>query len=191
MPVLNVDNARQMMDLAARRPAPLGDRRFDGRGVVICAGGFRYFTCAWVCVNLLRHHGCRLPIQLWHLGADEMTNGMRALVAPLDVECVDALELQKRHPARVLRGWELKPYSIINCPFREVLLLDADNVPLTDPEYLFDGAEYHRAGAVFWPDFGRLRPDRTVWPLAGIPCADEQEFETGTGTSTAIRRPFI
>ena len=39
-----------------------------GRGIVICGGGERYFCCAWVCVNILRRHGCVRPIELWHLG---------------------------------------------------------------------------------------------------------------------------
>jgi len=37
--------------------------------------------------------------------------------------------------------------------FSEVLYLDSDNIPLTDPSYLFDHEVYKRHGAVFWPDF--------------------------------------
>lgn len=32
---------------AADSQFPAG--RFEGRGIVICAGGARLFTCAWVC----------------------------------------------------------------------------------------------------------------------------------------------
>ena len=34
--------------------------RYQGRGIVICGGGVRYFTGAWVCINMLRRAG--LPI---------------------------------------------------------------------------------------------------------------------------------
>jgi hypothetical protein len=37
---------------AADSQFPAG--RFEGRGIVICAGGARLFTCAWVCIALLR-----------------------------------------------------------------------------------------------------------------------------------------
>ena len=154
-------------------------RAFAGRGIVICAGGERYFACAWVCINMLRRLGCRLPIQLWHLGDREFKPAMRQLVEPLDVECVDASRVREQWPSRILNGWELKPYSILHCPFREVLSLDADNVPVVNPEFLFDTPQFRETGSIFWPDFGRLERDRAVWALTGVPFRDEPEFETG------------
>src|SRR5206468_3920334 len=43
----------------------------EGRGIVICGGGMKYFTNAWVCIKMLRRLGCRLPIQFWFLGRGE------------------------------------------------------------------------------------------------------------------------
>jgi FkbM family methyltransferase len=155
--------------------------RFSGRGVVICAGGDRYFTNAWVCANILRLHGCNLPIEFWHLGPGEMTDEMRALVQPLGVICVDAYEMRKRFPARTLNGWELKPYAIINSSFDEVLFLDADNVAVKNPEYLFDTAQYKETGAIFWPDydFQRLKANNSIWNITQIEYRDEPAFESG------------
>lgn len=153
--------------------------KFAGRGIVICAGGERYFTNAWVCVHILRMHGCKLPIQFWHLGPAEMTDEMRELVKPLGVECVDAYEVRKEHPARILNGWELKAFALLHCPFAEVLFLDADNVALRDPEFLFDTPQYQQTGAIFWPDYGRLAQSRSIWEITGIPYRDEPEFESG------------
>jgi hypothetical protein len=152
---------------------------FAGRGIVICGGGVRYFTNAWVCVQMLRRHGCRLPVQLWHLGPKECDDRMKELMGPLGVECVDALEIRRKVPARILNGWEIKPYAVLNCPFREVLLLDADNVPLVDPEFLFETPQFRQEGAIFWPDFGRLAPTRDIWRLCEVAYRDEPEFETG------------
>lgn len=171
------DACERLRDVAASLPPYPGDRH--GRGVIVPGGGVRYFTCAWVCINMLRRLGCELPVELWHLGRREMTDDMRDLLAPLGVTTVDAAEVRKVRPARILNGWELKPYAILNSRFREVLLLDADNVPVVDPTFLFDTPEYREAGAIFWPDFGRLGPDRSVWALTGVPHRDEPEFETG------------
>lgn len=153
--------------------------QFAGRGIVICAGGPKYFTNAWICINMLRRWGCKLPIQIWHLGPGEMNSKMRSLVAPLGVECVDALALSEKHPARILNGYEVKPYSLIHCPFKEILLLDADNVPLVNPEFLFETPQYRKTGAIFWPDFNRLGSDRAIWKLCGVKFRDEPEFESG------------
>jgi hypothetical protein len=70
---------------------------------------------------------------------------------------------------------------LLHSPFAEALLLDADNVPIADPEFLFETAEYRRAGAVFWPDYGRTRSPRTrpVWHSCGLRQPAEREFESG------------
>jgi hypothetical protein len=170
---------RALLEAAVENPAPFPAERFAGRGIVICGGGAKYFPCVWVCMRMLRHLGCTLPVELWHLGPHEVTPAMRALLEPWDVRCVDGLEVRQRHPVRTLHGWELKAYALLHCAFAEALLLDADNVPVVDPTFLFDEPEYLRTGAVFWPDFGRLGPDRSIWEITGISYRDEPEFESG------------
>ena len=153
--------------------------RFGGRGIVMCAGGTKYFTNAYVAVQMLRHWGCELPVEFWYLGVCEMDDKMRDIIKPLGVTCIDAYEVRKEHPARRLFGWEVNPYSIIHSAFEEVIFLDADNVALINPEVLFDTPQYKETGAIFWPDFGRLAKSRQIWEICGIPHRDEPEFESG------------
>jgi len=176
--VVRTENVDEYMaqSIAAIPPYP---RTFHGRGIVIPAGGLGYFPGAWICIHQLRRLGCTLPIQLWHLGPRELDDQMRALVAPLGVECVDAHEVRQRHPARLLIGWEVKPYALLHCPFREVLLLDADNVPVINPEFLFDTPEFRETGAIFWPDDERMLPERNVWEIFGVAYRDEPDFDGG------------
>jgi ADP-heptose:LPS heptosyltransferase len=154
---------------------------FAGRGIVICGGGVKYFTTGWVCINMLRRLGCRLPIQFWHLGRREMDNHMVDLLTPLGVECIDAGQLRRKHPARRLGGWELKSYALLHSSFREMLLLDADNIAVVNPEFLFEIPEYRETGAIFWPDRGptRSRATRKIWRSCGLSQPNEQEFESG------------
>ena len=170
--------ARAALDLAVRR-LPAYPGKFRGRGIVICAGGATYFTNAWVCIRMLRRLGCELPIQIWHLGPDELDEPMRQLVAPFGVECVDAFQVRKLHPCRLLKGWELKPYALLHSPFKEVLLLDADNVPARNPEFLFNRPEFRRTGALFWPDIDVSRMRATAWHLCGLAELKEPAFESG------------
>ena len=172
-------NARQLAHEFVRTADPFPKGRFRGRGIVICGGGEAYFPSAWVCIRMLRRLGCLLPIELWQLWASELGEPHRQLVQPLGIRCVDASEVRQRHPARILNGWELKPYAILNSAFEEVLLLDADNMPVRDPTFMFDASPYRSTGAVFWPDFERLSDDRRIWEICGIPHRDEPEFETG------------
>jgi hypothetical protein len=151
----------------------------EGKGIVICGGGLKFFPGAWVCINMLRRLGCKLPIQLWYLGQAEMTNEMSDLVTPLNVELVDAYQMREKYPARILNGWELKPYSIIHSRFQEVLLLDADNVPIVNPQYLFDLPQYKSSGSIFWPDETGLKRENAIWSIAKIPFHNEPSFDSG------------
>jgi hypothetical protein len=177
--MITEQNAAALFDRAAAKPARTPHRDFRGRGIVIPAGGSKYFACAWICIRMLRELDCKLPIELWCLGDDEVDSEMRDLVRPLGVKVVNARNVQRRHNARILNGWELKPYAIIHSAFSEVLLLDADNVPIVDPTFLFHEPAFQETGAVFWPDFGRLGRERRIWELTQIPYRDEPEFETG------------
>jgi hypothetical protein len=153
----------------------------SGRGIVTCAGGIKYNTCAWVLIKLLRRLGCDLPIEVWYLGPRERDRQWIELVEPLGVTCIDAYEVAKRHPHRKLQGWPLKPYAILHSRFREVLFLDADNVPVRDPSFLFEAPEYQETGTVFWPDPEKFRtlPESPLWDIFGLAYRESPDQESG------------
>ena len=94
---------RAKVDAAARAilPYPGG---FSGWGIMVCAGGFRYFTNAWVLICMVRKHGCQLPVQFWYYGEQEMDGRMRKLVEPYVLECVDARRVAKAVGCRMSQG---------------------------------------------------------------------------------------
>lgn len=58
-----------------------------------------------------------------------------------------------------LDGYMAKPYTIkvaalLNSAFEDILFLDADNVVVRDPTYLFDSPEYLDTGAMFFRTLG-------------------------------------
>jgi hypothetical protein len=127
---------------------PYPEGRFTGRGAVICGGG-AYEAGAYVACRMLRHVGWRHPIQVWHRGIDEPVSArIRRLPG---VEVVNA----EAHPARPVRrtlgGWEAKMFAILQSPFEEVLYLDADCYPISDPDECFQ-PEHNPEGIVTWPD---------------------------------------
>jgi hypothetical protein len=160
----------------------------SGRGIVTCGGGIDYLPCVWVLVNVLRQVKCNLPIECWYLDCTEIDEDFEVLLGNLGVSCVNASDIQKLHPVRTnpwRRGWQLKPYAIIHSRFREVLFVDADNVPTRNPEYLFENKAYTRFGALFWPDRDILRPcaERfgwpSIWEILDLPFEPLPAIETG------------
>jgi hypothetical protein len=175
-----------MQDLRAaidnrRRNSPAFPRdRFDGRGIVICAGGQRYFTCAWILISILRHaHETKLPIQVWHLGRKEMSEAMQLLLEELGVEVVNAETVLHRYPATIAGAWPLKPYAIAHSRFQEVMFLDADTVPLVDPAELFAWEPYRQSGLLLWPDVIDLRKRNPIWTMLGLEPRNHMSVDSG------------
>jgi hypothetical protein len=171
---------RQALNERLSSPISYPEGRFEGRGIVICAGGQRYFTCAFVLIAVLRRvYGVDWPIQVWHLGQCEMSEEMRLILEELHVEVVDAEEVVARFPARISGGWPLKPYAIQHSRFREVLYLDADTVPLVDPRRVFDFELYRDNGLLMWPDVVDLKAASPIWREVGLEPRNCTSVEAG------------
>jgi alpha 1,2-mannosyltransferase len=130
---------------------------------------------------------CELPVEIW-LRPDEMDKHPGVLEPLWDLaknKSVGDITFQAiRHPQATL--FNTKIYAIYHSKFQQVLFLDADNVPVKDPSYLFKTNEFVDTGAVFWPDF--WHPDNTifsidetslVWELLGTDFVDMFEQESG------------
>ena len=165
----------RLQSVGERPPEPCA-----GRGIVVCAGGAHMFTNAYVLIWVLRRRLlCTLPIEVWHLGLEEMSPSMAALLEQLGACVIDATQRLRVRPAHIRDGWQLKSYALVATQFREVLLLDADQVPTRDPREVFDWAEYGAAGAVFWPDIVDLARDNPIFRLCGVEAEQRVSFESG------------
>lgn len=156
------------------------EERFKGRGIVMCGGGQKYFPSLYVNLRMIRLLGCSLPIEVYYLGVREMDSLMINILESIDgVKCIDATLLESKYPIRIHGGWESKVYSIINSSFEEVLMLDADNTCLVNPEFLFKVEPYQKTGAILWPDYECWRHDENLWKILGIKYIDELQVESG------------
>lgn len=174
--VVNDQNALFRTSSAVKQISPYPNL-FKDRGIVICGGGLRYLPSVYINIKILRAYGCKLAVELWHR-THEVPDTFRNLLEGEGVIFRNAgdTSLQSGAPKS---GWELKSYSIVHSSFEEVLYLDADNMPVKDPTYLFETKEYLSNGAVFWPDYGRLACDDPIWSVCGVEYQDEPEFESG------------
>lgn len=146
---------------------------FRGRGIVTCAGGKSYFTCAWVNISMLRKKGCSLPVELWHQENELNAEAIEEL-KKLNVVCRNFSDYTSQ---KVCNAYQLKPIALLHSSFREILYLDADNNCLMDPSFLFNSTQYQENGALFWPDYWMTSPDNPVWKIVNRKesCSPEQE----------------
>jgi Mannosyltransferase putative len=151
----------------------------SGQGIVIAAGG-SYWPGAYVCVRMLRHYGCTLPIQIWYLGArDEYDERYVRLLKPYAVTCIDADQHPNRKSRRSLDGYQMKLFAVRNSSFQEVLSIDADVYPCQNPTCLFECPRYQESGAIYYPDFSHSH-GRTKWRAFEMEAPEKViEWETG------------
>ncbi|HYE56081.1 MAG TPA: hypothetical protein VD996_14630 [Chitinophagaceae bacterium] len=149
---------------------------FSGRGIVTCAGGVKYLTCAWVCITMLRKLGCTLPVEMWYTD-NEINQEMKDALAELKVECKDVKDYNRKY--RGLKGFALKPFAILNSSFKEVLFLDADNNCVADPTYLFETDAYKMHGAIFWPDCRMIDKNNPIYTIVDYDDYNSYEQESG------------
>ena len=141
---------------------------YEGKGIVICAGGFSYLTCAWINIKLLRKYGCRLPVELWHQKG-EVSNETIAEFKKLEVTCRTFSDYVE---GNVENGYQLKPLAVLHSSFKEILLLDADSNCMRDPAFLFENEIYESSDAVFWPDYWKTEKTNPIWQIV-----ESNEFE--------------
>ncbi len=154
--------------------APYPESKYKGKGVVMCAGGVKYFTCAWIAITQLRNTGCTLPIELWYLG-EELSAEVILQLGTLNVICKNFRD----HLTTKLTGIMLKPLAILHSQFNEILFLDADNHCLRDPGYLFGTPQYLQYGTIFWPDYWKTSPENPIWKIVNSEDYTGCEQESG------------
>ncbi len=76
---------------------------FSGKGIVMCAGGLKYFTCVWISIQIIRDLGCTLPIEVWYIG-NELSKDIIKSLNKKGVVCKNILD----HDGEGLCGWMLK-----------------------------------------------------------------------------------
>ncbi len=148
----------------------------DGRGIVTSIYSAE-FASGWVLLKELARLDCQLPIQVFHR-PDELSDQEIALLQSVS-DKVEMVSLDS--PA----GFAFKVMAIYRSRFKEVLWIDADNVPIRDPEFLFDDEQYVERGSLFWRDVSGVdrarcwHPGSAVWAVFKVPYHDAEEFESG------------
>ena len=122
----------------------------QGRGIVTC-GSQKFAPYLFILIKSLRHHGCTLPIELWHMDG-EINEPLKQWLEPYGVTFKDGGALSWGRNRLFNGAHGIKPYSVVHSGFREVLFLDADNSVCADPTFLFETPEYQQSGALFWSD---------------------------------------
>ncbi|KAF8709259.1 putative Mannosyltransferase, partial [Rhizoctonia solani] len=149
-------------------------RALGGRGIVMTGGNKDTVKRILVSLRILRHeYKCKLGVEVFSFSG-EITN-QNHLHALAD------LGATVREVEGAWKNFQIKAAAIAESSFGEVLYLDSDNIPLSDPSILFDEPLYRNGPrAVFWPDFNKDHPRNAIWRVLGVVC-DYNRWELESG----------
>lgn len=170
--------------------------QFNGKGIVIVGGQGRSLKRVRVILKQLTRLGCKLPVEIHYWGA-EMSSEARADIA----KRYHTIYFQNIASPNSIKGsyyykiygihYSLKTVALINARFEEIIMLDSDNIPVIDPDKLFDSWTYKEYGAVFWPDIARTRPNNPIWSITNTPCQSVEEWELESGQLMVNKKKFF
>jgi alpha 1,2-mannosyltransferase len=168
----------------AAEPLKLLGNTGKGNGIVMVVYP-KLLTSAFASISVLRSYNCTLPIELWISQPEVVrTPSMRTTLDMLQQRFSNVTVETIIDPT--VAGFSTKIHAVQHSKFENVLFLDADNVPVRDPTFLFESQEFREHGAIFWPDFWHpektifnIQRDSLLWELVDLPFVDMFEQESG------------
>ncbi|GMF43861.1 unnamed protein product [Phytophthora fragariaefolia] len=174
--------------LAPGLSLPNIDPKQVGQDGIIMVVYPKLIASAYATIRTLRDVlGCRLPIEIW-FRQDEINRVPRAL-SPLHQlalnDTMGKIVFREIDDPQAVR-FSAKVFALYNSGFDRTIFLDADNVPVRDPTYMFKSPEFKKMGAIFWPDYWHphytifyLHWDSLLWELLDMHYVDMFEQESG------------
>ncbi|KAG3064951.1 hypothetical protein PC121_g11512 [Phytophthora cactorum] len=165
----------------------VGGTTSDPRDGIVMVIYPKLMASAYATIRVLRDLGCKLPIEIWFVPREMRTHPANMKILH-ELAAMDGMPQISFHEVTDLSatGFRVKVHAIYNSHFERVLFLDADNVPVRDPTFLFELQEFQDTGAVFWPDFWHptnsifnIHSQSLIWELLDIPFANMFEQESG------------
>lgn len=157
---------------------------FSGRGIAVVAGNERTMKRVTVLLHTLKKINSSLQVEIHFYGDEIPVSTQKEYLAEFpDLLFNDLSKADNIIPTgfnRYIANFQFKTAAVLNSRFAEVLLLDSDNIPVLDPELLFESDTYKEFGSIFWPDIARTRPANPIWAITNTVCKmDEYELESG------------
>ncbi|KAL8649250.1 MAG: hypothetical protein Q9210_004513 [Variospora velana] len=128
-------------------------KAFAGRGIAILAGG-RYSEFAATTLSMIRLTESSLPVEIWMKDRSEEKAGWCDDLLTQGAVCRFISDYMADMSAFSIH-YQLKAPVIMFSTFAEVLYLDSDNIPVVNPDAVFEAPLYIETGAVLWPDYWR------------------------------------
>lgn len=143
---------------------------FENDAGIVTVGGGKFSVLSMIMIEMLREKGSKLPVEVLIPPSDEGDDEFCEYILGLNARCVYFLEvLPKNLIGRIpIQGYQFKIMALLMSSFKEVLFLDADNMPLVNPDPIFQQSIFRETGLIVWPDIWRRVTSPAFYQVANI-----------------------
>ncbi|CAK9440368.1 uncharacterized protein LODBEIA_P44680 [Lodderomyces beijingensis] len=192
---LKKNHAKFLKLMMKEWPAPLLELNtfndfMKGDGIVYLAGG-KVDQVVFLSIKLMRDHGSRLPIEVILPKKEDYDAEFCGRILPtLNARCKIMTDYipqsyldnamknvekckknsdpeSQKYPYKAL-SYQMRSLAILISSFERVLYLDADILPLRNPDPLFENKPFTSHHMVVWPDFWRRSTSPHFYDIADI-----------------------
>lgn len=146
---------------------------YKGSGYVFIGGG-KFTWLSILSILNLRDTGSELPIELIIPKESQYEENVCEDILPkLGGVCVKLYELMPKKYIDLIDGYQYKILALIASSFENVIYLDSDNIPISNPDPILVNEPYNSNGLILWPDFWRRRHHPSYYEISGVKVTDK------------------
>ncbi|RLV93685.1 Alpha-12-mannosyltransferase MNN24 [Spathaspora sp. JA1] len=139
-----------------------------GDGIIYLGGG-KYNNLVLVSLRILRENNSRLPVEVIVPNEKDFDHEFCHHILPsLNAKCKIMTHYLPKGFMDKVGGYQLKNIALLVSSFERVLYIDADNIPVKNPDVLFVNKPFTNKHLVLWPDLWRRSTSPTFYDIAGI-----------------------
>ncbi|QLL34322.1 hypothetical protein HG536_0G01810 [Torulaspora globosa] len=137
---------------------------------IVTVGGGKFSVLSLIMIEMLREKGSQLPVEVIIPPSDEGDADFCAALADLNAKCVFFSDMipEKLIEQIPIKGYQFKIIALLISSFKKVLFLDADNLPLVNPDQIFEQPVFLQTGLVIWPDIWGRVTSPAFYQSAGV-----------------------
>lgn len=153
---------KELIDLGEEESFMRGD------GIVYLGGG-RYNQIVLLSISMLRATGSKLPIEVIIPKRSDHDIDLCSTILPAyNGRCKIMEDYLPEQLMKNLDGFQLKNAALLASSFKNILFLDADNIPAANPDYLFVNEPFASQRMIMWPDLWRRSTSPSFYDVADI-----------------------
>ncbi|KAH3681794.1 hypothetical protein WICPIJ_007233 [Wickerhamomyces pijperi] len=150
---------------------------YTNKDGIVLIGGDKFSWLSLLSIKSIRSFGTRLPIEMIIPTEEEYEYDLcEKLLPSLNAKCILLPEVLGEDLMNTMSfsGYQYKSLAILASSFNNLLLLDSDNVLLTDPERYFKNEPFKSTGMVTWPDYWERTTSPHFYDILGVSISNLQ-----------------